>query len=90
MYREFRELEAKIASLSAASDAVPVGAGSLSGIARGDPTLGGDTTATAAGGEGDVSMNLSDIKKERDDKKREIKQWIKEFEEREGHPPSTK
>eukprot|EP00903_Cladosiphon_okamuranus_P006402 g6267.t1 len=87
MYREFRELEAKIASLSAASDAVPAQAASLSGIASGDPTLGRDTAAAAVrAGEGDVGM----IKKERDDKKREIKQWIKEFEEREGHTPSTK
>lgn len=90
MYREFREIEAKIASLSAGSDTVPAEADPLARTPSGDPTPGDDVSAIGGAGEGDGSMNLSDIKKERDAKKRDIKQWIKEFEEREGHPPSTK
>lgn len=90
MYREFRELEAKIASLSAASNTVLAEANSLAGTPSGDLTPGDDSTAIVGAGEGDGGMNLSDVKKERDAKKREIKQWIKGFEEREGHTPSTK
>lgn len=90
MYREFRELEAKIASVSAASAAVPAEADSLAGTPTGDPTPGDENSAIAGAGESDGIVDLPDIKKERDAKKRDIKEWIKEFEEREGHPPSTK
>lgn len=90
MYREFRELEAKIASISAASASVPAEADSLAGTPSGDPTPGDDNTAVVAAGDSDGIVNPPDVKKERDAKKREIKQWIKEFEEREGHTPSTK
>lgn len=83
MYREFRELEAKIAAISAASKVVPAEVDSPSGTP-------GDSTAMFGKAEGGSSTNLPDIKNERDAKKRDIKQWIKEFEEREGHPPSTK
>lgn len=84
MYREFKELEAKLAELTLAEEtksrtASPAGASGEPGT---DHLKGSDG---GAGGEDDLTA----MKGERDAKKREIKLWIKEFEEREGRPPTT-
>lgn len=84
MYREFKELETKLAELTLAEETKsgtepPVGA---SGDPGADQLKGGDG---GAGGEEDLTA----MKSERDAKKREIKLWIKEFEDREGRTPTT-
>lgn len=91
MYREFRELEAKLAAVSATNPGD--GAGStLEGPNNGEPyeqTVSGAKDGTASVGDSG-SMDIAALKKTRDTKKREIKQWVKEFEDREGHAPTTK
>lgn len=90
MYREYRELEAKIASISVASpvDGAPTeGAGTTGVEPQVQPLPDGAGDAAGVGGDG---MDVATIKMERDAKKRDIKQWIKDFEEREGHTPTAK
>lgn len=94
MYREFRELEAKIKSISGdrssgVIDAAAEKKGGEPGAGPVPDTAAVDTARVGAGA-GVTGMDLATIKKERDAKKRDIKQWIKEFEEREGHPPTNK
>lgn len=91
MYREFRELEAKLAAISAINPgdgAVDI----LEGTTGADPnerTASGAVEHTTRAGD-IASMDLATVKKTRDARKREIKEWVKEFEDREGHPPTTK
>lgn len=90
MYREYRELEAKIASISAVSPAdgaATEGAGTTGVEPPVQPLPDGVGDAARVGGD---SMDVATIKMERDAKKRDIKQWIKDFEEREGHTPTIK
>ncbi|CBJ31118.1 conserved unknown protein [Ectocarpus siliculosus] len=90
LYREYRELEAKIASISAASPgdgAATEGAGTTRVEPQVQPLPDGAGDAAGVGGD---NMDVATIKIERDAKKRDIKQWIQDFEEREGHTPTTK
>lgn len=95
MYREFRELEAKIKSISEKNAGDNIGA--TEGTKGGEQTEGPlfdtaiavDAAKVRAGAIVDED-DLVAIKKERDAKKREIKQWVMEFEEREGHPPTSR
>ena len=96
MYREFRELEGKIASFSGASSEVPAGAGPPTETISGEPAerpmtdaAAGDSARVGSGAVSD-SRDLLAMKRDRDAKKHDIKQWIKEFEEREGHTPTAK
>lgn len=83
MYREFKELETKLAELTLAEEASrterPTGTSGEPGAGR----------LKASDGEAGGEEDLTSIRSERDAKKREIKLWIKEFEEREGRPPTT-
>lgn len=98
MYREFRELEGKIASFSEAGPAISAETdpaaeandrGPLERAMADAEAVDSAGTGAGAGTVGD-NMDVLAIKKERDAKKRDIKQWIKEFEEREGHTPTAK
>ncbi|CAM9933966.1 unnamed protein product [Scytosiphon promiscuus] len=91
MYREFRELEAKLTAISAKAPEKN-DAHTLDGTSTEDPN---ENTVSAAIDdttrvEDIASMDLATVKKIRDAKKREIKQWVKDFEDREGHAPTTK
>lgn len=94
MYREFRELEAKIKSILEENSGGNIDATDKT---KGEePTEGplSDTaavgTARVGAGAGDDGIDLATIKNERDAKKRGIKEWINAFEEREGRTPTTK
>lgn len=91
MYREFKDLETRLAAFAEAGNEVGSPLGTMSATPReGQPSSapGGDTSGEGAaevGGEEDVRA----VKAERDSKKKEIKLWIKEFEEREGRSPTA-
>lgn len=95
MYREFRELEAKIRSISEgkAGGNISTTEGTKGGEQTNEPlfdtAVAVDKAKVRAGATVD-EYDLVTIKKERDAKKKEIKQWIMEFEEREGRPPTSR
>lgn len=54
-----------------------------------NPTLAETRLQSPDAGDGELDEHLSATKAERDSKKREIKLWIKQFEEREGRSPTA-
>lgn len=95
MYREFRELEGKLAAFSEhqgptnSAEAYPASEANSGGPAE-RPVAGDAATDSAGAGAVDENMDVLVIKNDRDAKKRDIKQWIKDFEDREGHTPTAK
>lgn len=95
MYREFKNLEAKIAAFTAAGETAHGGSvaapGAVSGSVEDSLSAASSTKSSQIKGAketGDIEEQGA-IRAAREDKKREIKEWIKAFEDREGHPPSS-
>lgn len=93
MYREFKELEARVASLELAEQESRNDVGAAPSVDAGVPASPSGAPIVAQLTDGDAKVGnereLVAIKQERDDKKIQIKLWIKEFEKREGHPPTA-
>ena len=91
MFREFRELEAKVASIK---DAKKTGRddafGASGGTEPGSPEDSPSAVPSGTGETWDVGLEAQvDVRAERDNKTRKIQEWAKEFEDREGHPPTS-
>lgn len=96
MYREFKELEARLAGLAATAVPDQDEGENPDGDGLGSATVPNPASLNDREGVGlrvtdaiDGEEDLLELKKERDARKETIKSWVKEFEEREGHPPST-
>lgn len=96
MYREFKNLEAKIAAFTAAGQIAHGDSAAAPDAVSGSKEDSPSTSSSAKSSQIKDANETGDLEEQgairaaREAKKREIKEWIKAFEDREGHPPSSK
>lgn len=98
MYRDFKELEARLAAFGQTGQTSSSDVGASSVVGAKSATSETSAVLSIASG-GDISAvghaeagkenTLRALKTDKDAKKQEIKLWIKEFEEREGRLPTA-
>lgn len=96
MYSEFKNIEAKIAAFTAAGQTAHRDSAAAPDAVSESKQDSPSSSSSVKGSQiknADETGSIEEqgaIRAAREAKKREIKEWIKAFEDREGHPPSSK